>query len=155
MKNVLSEGKLGSRMNAVKEQINELEDPVDELAQEVFRRNKSSEEKREKLRIGIPGGVLEEERDKWGEGSNLPELNCGWANRRDLQGPRFLGCHHETLIPVAGQAIVGFLNIFQHDHLLLGIYKKQVVFDLPIPPGLVPNYRVIVFSTEAECTMCS
>lgn len=63
MKNVLSVGKLGSRMNAAKEQINELEDTVDELSQEVFRRDKSSEEKREKLIIGIPGGVSEEERE--------------------------------------------------------------------------------------------
>lgn len=63
MKNVLSVDKLGSRMNAAKEQINELKDPVDELSQEVFRRDKSLEEKREKLRIRIPGGVSEEERE--------------------------------------------------------------------------------------------
>lgn len=63
MKNVLSMDKLGNRMNAAKEQISSLKESVNGLSQKVFKRDKSLEENREKLRIRILVGVSEAERE--------------------------------------------------------------------------------------------
>lgn len=121
----MSVDKLGSGMNAAKEQISELSAAVSGLAQKAPGGMTVWKESEEELRTRPLGGVSEKKENTWRAGRSLPELKQESVGQTGQIFPaRVPGLSPRD---ANSEWPTGLLSVFKHGNLLLFIYKKQIV----------------------------